>query len=237
MAKYGLNFISYVCVVVCWIASLSSVVIIGAVKPPADEEKDLTSTLAIYLFRLIYSIIFSGVFSLFAMFGCFVFDEYTNSGLFFLWMWLWMLCAQSIMLLLIGLFGFETFQIFATVFMILMFTSSGAFIAEELSSSYFYYIGRGMPFYYVVRGTRYILFGSLEEMGTNVGVVIAWMVGSASLGLGLVTLRRKKQDRINQEKQLTKEGNTSPDPTQGTSTDGGSITEFELVEGRNFEIL
>jgi ABC-type polysaccharide/polyol phosphate export permease len=69
-------------------------------------------------------------------------------------------------------------------------------MAQELTYSKFYYIGRGLPMYYTVRGMRYILFGSLpNKMGENIGVMIAWAVGSLILGSVIMYLQERKAQK------------------------------------------
>jgi hypothetical protein len=59
-----------------------------------------------------------------------------------------------------------------------------------LSESIFYYVGHGLPFYYAVRGARFIFFGSLpNKMGENVGVIVSWGIAALLLAVLVILLK------------------------------------------------
>ena len=60
------------------------------------------------------------------------------------------------------------------LFLITNLVSSGAISPPELMPAY-YRIGRGLPFFNAVAGSRTIVFGSYNHIGRNVGVLLAWV--------------------------------------------------------------
>eukprot|EP00128_Syssomonas_multiformis_P000017 Colp12_sorted_trinity150504_noHs@23418 len=84
--------------------------------------------------------------------------------------------------------GIDNFMVPSTFLLILQLTSSGGLIAEDLQPG-FYLIGRGLPFYYAVRGARTIMFGSLPDtMPFNYGILTIYF--AVFLGLTLLLGRK-----------------------------------------------
>lgn len=42
-------------------------------------------------------------------------------------------------------------------------------------------IGYGLPMHQGAAGSRYILFGSFDKLGRNIGILFAWLVGVGSI--------------------------------------------------------
>lgn len=120
----GVNFMSYIFAIVTYIAAMGVGTLMGMAQPPADEKRDLSSDLALNFFRFVFVLLFNLLFSLFIVFGYFVYDQHHNSGLFYLWIWLWLTCAECIMLLFVTLFTATKFSLIASVFLILQVRNS-----------------------------------------------------------------------------------------------------------------
>ncbi|RKP09541.1 hypothetical protein THASP1DRAFT_28672 [Thamnocephalis sphaerospora] len=96
--------------------------------------------------------------------------------------------------LLCCLFGLDGFSLPAALLLIIFLTTGSAILSEDLAPG-FYLLGKGLPFYYAVRGLRYIYFGSQSSgMWLNCVVLAAWAVVSivASLIAGVYKERRRR---------------------------------------------
>eukprot|EP01117_Protostelium_nocturnum_P017511 TRINITY_DN7131_c0_g1_i2.p1 TRINITY_DN7131_c0_g1~~TRINITY_DN7131_c0_g1_i2.p1 ORF type:complete len:253 (-),score=71.72 TRINITY_DN7131_c0_g1_i2:218-976(-) len=92
-----------------------------------------------------------------------------------------------------------------TFFLVLQFTTSEAIFPHELSNNFFK-IGYAFPFKYGISGMRWIFFGSINQIGRDIGVIVAWMVVFLLLG-SLATYKGIKKRFEKREKQLQKERN------------------------------
>jgi hypothetical protein len=115
----GVNFMSYIFAIVTWIAAMAMGSVLGLIQPPAEEKQNLASLVALNGFRLIYVVFFNLLFSLFIVIGYYVYSQHHNAGLFYLWVWLWLTCAECIILLLVTLFSVNKFSLIASIFLIL----------------------------------------------------------------------------------------------------------------------
>ncbi|RKP08391.1 hypothetical protein THASP1DRAFT_29796 [Thamnocephalis sphaerospora] len=96
--------------------------------------------------------------------------------------------------LLCCLFGLDGFSLPAALLLIIFLTTGSAILSEDLAPG-FYLLGKGLPFYYAVRGLRYIYFGSLSNgMWLNCVVLAVWLVASsiASIIAGVHKERRRR---------------------------------------------
>ncbi|KAI8053822.1 hypothetical protein BDF22DRAFT_742793 [Syncephalis plumigaleata] len=82
----------------------------------------------------------------------------------------------GIISLLCDAMGVDNFAGAGSSILIIFLTTSSAIIADELSNGFFH-LGRAFPFYYAVRGLRFIYFGSSSKhMWINCVVLGAWML-------------------------------------------------------------
>lgn len=70
---------------------------------------------------------------------------------------------------------------------------SGGFTSFELEPNFYKY-GYAFPFYHAIQGTRTILFDTKSYLGTNFGVLIAWMVAGL-LGMYIFTWIRVRENK------------------------------------------
>ncbi|GLC72996.1 hypothetical protein PLESTF_001317800 [Pleodorina starrii] len=90
---------------------------------------------------------------------------------------------------LLHVIGIERFSSMTALLLILQLTSASGILSVELSNRFFY-IGKGLPFFYGVRGFRTIFFGTMEDkMWINWLVFTAYNVVFAPLSLALVSHR------------------------------------------------
>ncbi|KAI9596074.1 hypothetical protein BDF19DRAFT_439541 [Syncephalis fuscata] len=98
--------------------------------------------------------------------------------------------------LLCDLIGVEMFSGPASTLLILFLTTGSAIMDDELSGSIFY-MGRAFPFYYAVRGLRFIYFGSLHnKMWINCVVLAAWAIVALTATVFVNARRLYRQRQI-----------------------------------------
>ncbi|KAG2453264.1 hypothetical protein HYH02_002587 [Chlamydomonas schloesseri] len=85
----------------------------------------------------------------------------------------------SVNAVLLHLMGIERFSSASAFLLILQLTSSSAILSSDLSNRFFY-IGKGFPFYWGVRGFRHIFFNALNET--------YWLSWVVLLGYNLVCM-------------------------------------------------
>ncbi|KAG2428343.1 hypothetical protein HXX76_010489 [Chlamydomonas incerta] len=78
----------------------------------------------------------------------------------------------SVNAVLLHLMGIERFSSASAFLLILQLTSSSAILSSDLSNRFFY-IGKGFPFFWGVRGFRHIFFGALNDTYWLAWVVLA----------------------------------------------------------------
>ncbi|EFJ40513.1 hypothetical protein VOLCADRAFT_99691 [Volvox carteri f. nagariensis] len=76
----------------------------------------------------------------------------------------------SINAVLLHVMGIERFSSISALLLILQLTSASGVLSTDLSNRFFY-IGKGLPFFYGVRGFRTIFFGALQDK-----MYINWLV-------------------------------------------------------------
>ncbi|KAF9106616.1 hypothetical protein BGX27_009094 [Mortierella sp. AM989] len=113
-------------------------------------------------------------------------DKY-NAGIAFAFIWMVGKAFNSVLFLMAQVLTVDGFQIPATVFMLLMFTSSGGILDWTVMPGFFR-IGKAFPFTYAVKGMKTIYFGTLtDDMWINWVAISAWIV--VPLGLTLILAR------------------------------------------------
>jgi uncharacterized phage infection (PIP) family protein YhgE len=61
------------------------------------------------------------------------------------------------------------------IFLLTMYTTSTGIFPHELDNGFFY-LGYALPFYHSVSASRFIMFGSHNQIGLNVGILLAWLI-------------------------------------------------------------
>ncbi|KAF9435597.1 hypothetical protein BGZ76_005929 [Entomortierella beljakovae] len=193
---YGQNFAAYVLFIVMYIGSMltvytttkflpTTVETIGVLDNIQGNGKSITPgkfpALRIVWARHNVGAIFSTVHVIFiwmvpqVLDGHQMSDKY-NAGIAFAFLWLVGKCFLATLFLLCTLLTVDGFQLPGTVFMILMFTSSGGILDWNLMPGFFR-IGKAFPFTYAVKGMKAIYFGSnTNDMWINWVVITAWTV-------------------------------------------------------------
>ncbi|KAF9171055.1 hypothetical protein BGX21_003421 [Mortierella sp. AD011] len=123
-----------------------------------------------------------------------IYEKY-NAGIAFAFIWLVGKSFNSILFLFVQLLTVDGFQIPATLFMILMLTSSGGILDWRVMPGFFR-IGKAFPFTYAVNGMKAIYFGSrTDKMWVNWVAIAAWTVVPLTIHIVLarsdVRLRRE----------------------------------------------
>ncbi|RKP08392.1 hypothetical protein THASP1DRAFT_29797 [Thamnocephalis sphaerospora] len=211
--RYGQNFATYICLVTTFIGCMAIVIVVRryiAADPGVDllQPRDWncsTPKPAFTVKRVVfakYLIAFVGFFmvSLLIWSVPMSLSKYQADGapsvaaLFYLL--LVACCFGSLQNLLCGAIGVDEFPLFGTLVLIIFFTTSSGIITDDLSGG-FYYVGHALPFYYAVRGLRYIYFGSLEDkMWINCVVLVAWTLVPVLLSVAFSmrrTIRHRQQ--------------------------------------------
>ncbi|KAG2487263.1 hypothetical protein HYH03_014104 [Edaphochlamys debaryana] len=114
---------------------------------------------------------------------------YMNAGqtIAFGWYMSWSFIAINAVLL--HFLGVERFSSISALILILQLTSASAILTTDLSNRFFY-IGRGLPFYWGVRAFRTLWFGvNTDTMWLNWVVITAFNVVFMPLGLGATAYR------------------------------------------------
>ncbi|KAG0364765.1 hypothetical protein BGZ54_007178 [Gamsiella multidivaricata] len=221
---YGQNFATYVVFIVLYIGSMLAVYSICKYLPNTTEtvgvltfgsEENISAdkktaqipkfpALRIVLARNTVALMFSLVHTIFIWMVPQVLDghqmsSHFNAGIAFAFIWFVGMSFISTLFLLSHLLTVDGFQVPATMFMILMFTSSGGILDWVLMPGFFR-VGTVFPFTYAVKGLKAIYFGSLrEQMWINWLVILAWILIPGLITMAMarseIRLRREKMRR------------------------------------------
>ncbi|KAF9347500.1 hypothetical protein BGX26_001005 [Mortierella sp. AD094] len=211
---YGQNFACYVSFIVLYIGSIltvsttikflpNTVETLGVLDNIENNGQPSTNkfpALRIALARNTVGAIFSTVHVIFiwmaplVMYNHQISEKY-NAGIAFAFMWMVGKSFNSILFLMAHVLSVDGFQIPATMFMILMFTSSAGILDWRVMPGFFR-IGKAFPFTYAVKGMKAIYFGSLsDDMWINWVVITAWilvpLIIDTTLARSDVRLRRE----------------------------------------------
>ncbi|KAF9193614.1 hypothetical protein BGZ49_003267 [Haplosporangium sp. Z 27] len=192
---YGQNFSCYVIYTVLYIGSILTVYTTTKFLPntvetlgvlDAFENKDQPSFPKFPALRIAYSryalgVLFSTIHVIFiwmvpqVLEGHQMSDKY-NAGIAFVFVWMVGKSFISTLFFLCQVLTVDGFQAPASLFMILMLTSSGGILDWEVMPGFFR-IGKAFPFTYAVKGMKALYFGSLtDDMWVNWVVITAWIV-------------------------------------------------------------
>ncbi|KAF8930592.1 hypothetical protein EDD21DRAFT_365666 [Dissophora ornata] len=221
--SYGQSFSTYVIFIVLYIGSIIAVVCICKYIPttietvgvltfgagseePIRKDSQIPKFPALRIVLARYSIAM-----LFSFFHTIVIwmvpqvlhghqmSSHYNAGVAFVFIWLVGISFISILFFFAQLLTVDGFQIPSTMFMIMMFTTSGGII-DWIVMPGFFRIGFAFPFTYGVKGLKAIYFGSLrDKMWINWLVVVAWIVVPSVITMIMarseIRLRREKLRR------------------------------------------
>ena len=128
---------------------------------------------------------------------CFGVDFATNFGALWAWYWLVLLTFASIVFFFISSLG-PLGSVFLTPFMVLMITTSNAYLDSSTYLSDFYSWGEAFPWYWAYTGLRHNLFGTPD--GTQlypiaIGVTVTWFIVALFLDWLLYILRTAQRLR------------------------------------------
>ncbi|RKP10035.1 hypothetical protein THASP1DRAFT_28185 [Thamnocephalis sphaerospora] len=123
-----------------------------------------------------------------------------------LWLIFSAVAFASALNLLCLLVGVSLFPLVATLILVLLLTASSAFIADQLGPAFFQ-IGRAFPFYYAVRGLRFLYFGAVGRlMWVNVLALLAWICLPLAISLFITARRNAERRRTDQSSRMLKQG-------------------------------
>lgn len=174
---YGMNFATYVFPVVLFIGSIMSVTIVQ--RYTAEEEAKMSKEswgIQILLTKGLIGLFYMGLQSLFVTLilvvpGAPIVHSWYN---LFLWSYYYSYCFFLLNAFCCALLGIDLFQVLSTTLLILQLTTSSGILSEMLMFD-FYRLGIVFPFYYAVRGNRYLIFGSYDTMNLNFTVIGTWI--------------------------------------------------------------
>ncbi|GIL86444.1 hypothetical protein Vretimale_11641 [Volvox reticuliferus] len=209
--NFGQHFASYIFCVLLWLGS--SFVVVSSYQFKLKSEQDLLTNReherqqapgagVLRLRHVARALMIKGVIAALFMFVLMVFlcivlwalgkgteQWHLNPGyaIAFGWYMSWSFIAINAVLL--HVIGIERFSSVTAFLLILQLTSASGIMSIEICNRFFY-IGKGLPFFYGVRGFRTIFFGTCQnKMYINWLVFTAYNLVFAPLGLLLVTHR------------------------------------------------
>ncbi|KAF9106615.1 hypothetical protein BGX27_009093 [Mortierella sp. AM989] len=185
---YGQNLASYLVFVVLFIGSTLTVYTtckflpttiesIGVLDFMSEKYPALQIVLARSMLAMVFSIVHTTlIWMVPQVLNGHQMDSHYSPGKCFAFTWMMGLAFIFMLFMMARILTVDGFQAPATVFLILMFTSSGGIMDQALQPGFFR-IGQAFPFFYGVRGMRTIWFGSLRnKMWINWVVISAWIL-------------------------------------------------------------
>eukprot|EP01117_Protostelium_nocturnum_P017512 TRINITY_DN7131_c0_g1_i3.p1 TRINITY_DN7131_c0_g1~~TRINITY_DN7131_c0_g1_i3.p1 ORF type:complete len:500 (-),score=128.51 TRINITY_DN7131_c0_g1_i3:218-1717(-) len=203
ISRSGLGLASYVSVMLIWLGSLFCVSILTT---NAITVEHLYKPGALVVVRTLVLLAFSFLVSMSSTLILLTLGATfsVSAGAYLAFGWLLSFTFMMIINTLIAALGPVGLTL-VTFFLVLQFTTSEAIFPHELSNNFFK-IGYAFPFKYGISGMRWIFFGSINQIGRDIGVIVAWMVVFLLLG-SLATYKGIKKRFEKREKQLQKERN------------------------------
>ena len=210
LCRYGLNFDSYLSSLVLWIASIITMTVIPKYSNAVEEKffktkhnkhlSIMTGMLTRMGLCLVISLLQAAL--VMSVVAAFHGTPHYSLGIFFIWLWYTAICFQWVIGSIIALVGPDTFQLPATLWLILQLTSCAGLMDPVLQPG-FYQIGRAFPLYYSVQGNRTILFGSYYHIEEDALVLMGWSIWSILLILVLGRIRVQKRWKSIQKSAVT----------------------------------
>ena len=146
---------------------------------------------------------------------------YSGSTIGVYWMFAWLYMSTFCMFNIIFSLNLGVFaDLTGVLFLFLNVVSSTNQLPVQLQQR-FYTIGVGLPLYNAIVGSRNILMGGRQEdIGVNVGVLFAWLVGCSFCNLAVDSRRMRNtkqgQQQQQQQQQLQQQPNQTPSPASST---------------------
>jgi uncharacterized phage infection (PIP) family protein YhgE len=149
----------------------------------------------IFWWRVLHSYINTLLLSLGICLTVICYGSDITKGFMAYWMFTWLFTSTmaAIVSLFTQLFGVYT-SIAFPMFLLLSYSGAGAGFPLELSPPFYHY-GVVLPLYHVIRGNRYVLFGT-GEIALSVGVLFIYMVISISCSYVLYIQNMYKVEKM-----------------------------------------